>query len=536
MKIVGLSVIALGVGGLVCVAALAGQPSHRGGTLRIASGGVDSLDSAISWTSESWMIQYATCAKLFNYADASGAAGARLVPEVVDHYAVSPDGTTYTFDLKRTYRFQTGARVTARSFADAFDRDANPAIKSPAITYMHEIVGADAAIHGKARSISGIRVLGAFRLQMRLRKRVGDLTARLTDPAFCPVPPGTPAVPVEGEAGSGPYYVASQIANRQIVLKRNRFYGGGRPANPDQIVWTLGETRDQCLDDVEQDRIDYCAPPGFPANAARAIAASYGVNKPNGQFHVSPGISTSFFVFNHDRPAFHGRGQIPLEKAINFAIDRPALTRPYGYEAGMRTDQMLPGAVGEDASIYPIQGADPATARKWLARAKYKPSRLVLYASSSPAGVAVAQVFAFDLKQIGIDVAVSYFDVGTLTDKAGTRGQPFDVAMESWSVDYADPAAFFEPLLDGRHIGSKGNADEAYLDDPVINARIDAANSLTGEARRRAWVSLDADLMRNEPPWAPYLNFNNRDLVSTSLGCYVANPLYGVDLAAACKK
>ena len=42
--------------------------------------------------------------------------------------------------------------------------------------------------------------------------------------------------------------------------------------------------------------------------------------------------------------------------------------------------------------------------------------------------------------------------------------------------------------------------------------------------------------MRNDPPWAPFLYFNNRDLVSSSFGCFVANPVYGVDLAAACKK
>jgi peptide/nickel transport system substrate-binding protein len=150
--------------------------------------------------------------------------------------------------------------------------------------------------------------------------------------------------------------------------------------------------------------------------------------------------------------------------------------------------------------------------------------------------VAAAQVFAFDLKQIGIDVAVSYFDLATLNDKTGTRGEPFDVAMGSWAVDYADPVAYFEPLLDGRHLRKSGNSDKSYFDDPAIDARIDAANALSGDARRRAWANLDVDVMRNEPPWAPYLNFNERELLSTGFGCFVDNPLYGVDLAAACKK
>ena len=41
-----------------------------------------------------------------------------------------------------------------------------------------------------------------------------------------------------------------------------------------------------------------------------------------------------YFAFNHDRPAFKGVGQIPLKQAINWAIDRPALVRAAGYDAG----------------------------------------------------------------------------------------------------------------------------------------------------------------------------------------------------------
>ena len=80
--------------------------------------------------------------------------------------------------------------MTAQSFADAFDRTADPKLASPATSYMHEIDGADAVIDGKATSISGIRVLGRYRLQIRLTKPLGDFTARLTLPFFCPVLPG----------------------------------------------------------------------------------------------------------------------------------------------------------------------------------------------------------------------------------------------------------------------------------------------------------------------------------------------------------
>ena len=55
---------------------------------------------------------------------------------------------------------------------------------------MREIVGAVAVMEGKAKAISGVRVLGRYRLQIRLTRPVGDFTARLTMPFFCPILPG----------------------------------------------------------------------------------------------------------------------------------------------------------------------------------------------------------------------------------------------------------------------------------------------------------------------------------------------------------
>jgi len=85
------------------------------------------------------------------------------------------------------------------------------------------------------------------------------------------------------------------------------------------------------------------------------------------------------------RPAgpSQGRGQIPFEKAINYLIDRPQLVPAGGLLAGRRTDQLLPLRLSRSAAIYPTGGvteADSKTARALVAKARFKPRRLVLYA------------------------------------------------------------------------------------------------------------------------------------------------------------
>jgi len=529
-------VMLLAGAGLLAAAALAGDAQKKGGTLRIGTF-VDpgTMDTGIGTDPD---LEFATCAKLFNLPDKPAPQGARVIPEVAASFpVVSRDGKTQTIELRRGYRFHNGARITAASFIAALDRDASPTLQSWVTQYMHEIVGADAVIEGKAQRISGLRARGPYTLEIRTARPVADLPARLAIGAFCPVAPGTPPVENQAPLGSGPYYVASYVPNRQVVLERNRFYQGPRPANVDRVVRTIGVGPEACRAAVERDELDYCYP-GIPVAAAGETADRYGINK--GRFFFDRTLTSLFFAFNHDRPAFKGVGQIPLKQAINWAIDRPALVRAFGYLGGRRTDHILPAPFGPKGSIYPLGGVSERSLRRakaLLARARLKPEKLVLYAMGVGPSLMQAQVFQFDLRRLGIDVEIKYFSPATLGEKAGTRGEPFDVVLTGWNLDYADPVSFFGPLLNGATIGKIGNSNLAYFDRPKYNREIARINSLTGDARRRAWAHLDVDMMRNDPPWAPFMNGASRILVSKSLGCFVFQPVIGfVDIAAVCKK
>ncbi len=538
MPRVWLSVAAFVVGAsLLAAAGLAGPAQKKGGTLRLGLfRDVDSLDPAIAYGLESWMIEFATCAKLYNYPDRPSPAGTIVIPEVATSLPkVSKDGKTQTIPLKRTYRFHTGRRITAANFVAAFNRDANPKLESPATAYLHEIVGADAVINGKAQSISGVRTVGRYTLQIRTTRLVPDLASRLTMPLFCPIATNTRLQEIDDPLGSGPYYVTSYIANRQILLERNRFYRGPRPANVDQVVATASLGLEACRQAVERGEQDYCE--FLSPSAIKEVAAKYGINR--GRVFFNPTLGTNYFAFNHDRPAFRGRGQIPLKKAINWAIDRRALVATRGYLGAKRTDQILPPGMGRKASVYPLGTSTEkslARARALLAKARFKPTRLVLYTSNSAFGSSVAQIFQFNLKRLGIDVEIKYFSLATLFEKMGTRGEPFDVGFGSFAVDYADPISFFS-TLDGDNIRRVGNSNIAYYDRPRYNRAIERTERLSGAARRRSWADLDIEMMRDDPPWAPYLNFTQLEFVSKGLGCYVFQPVVGrLDIAATCKK
>jgi len=537
---VSLALVALAICcGVVVAAGFAGPAEKKGGMLRVARPrDIDSVDPALGYVTDSWIIEWATCAKLYNYPDKPPPQAVTVIPEVARGFPrVSKDGKTQTMQLKRTYRFHTGARVTAANFVAAFNRDANPTMQSPARAYLHEIVGADAVMDGQAQTISGVRALGPYTLQIRTTRPLPDLVSRLTIPFFCPIATNTPPQEINDPLGSGPYYVASRVPGREVVLKRNPFYRGPRPANVDEAVWTI-TGREACRVAVEQNQLDYCGGLGIPSSDYADVAARYGIDKKNGQFFVNPTLVTDYFAFNHDRPAFNGVGQIPLKQAINWAIDRRALVNAAGYLGGKPTDQILPPAMESNESIYPLGGVTErrlTKARMLLAKAKFKPKHLVLYAPNFDPAPAQARIFQFNLKRLGIDVAIEYFPADAFYTKIGTRGEPFDVALYIAEVDYADPDVYFLSL-NGKNIQKTGNLNVAYFNRLRYNRAIARIDKLNGGARRSAFAELDVSLMRADPPYAPFMNEARRDFVSKSLGCYTFNPVLFFDVAAACKK
>ena len=104
----------------------------------------DYTDPALAYYQVSWQFEYATCLKLLNYPDKAGAAGLQLQPEAASSMpAVSSDGKTYEFTIKAGYKFSPPSTepVTAGTFRHAIERDLNPKMQSPAVSFIKDIQG-----------------------------------------------------------------------------------------------------------------------------------------------------------------------------------------------------------------------------------------------------------------------------------------------------------------------------------------------------------------------------------------------------------
>ena len=514
-----------------------------GGVARVdVEDGIDFTDPALAYYTASWQLEYATCAKLLNYPDRAAPAGSQLVPEVAESLpVVSSAGKRFTFTIRDGYRFSppSNQRVTAETFKYSIERSLSPKLKrAVAPQYVDDIVGARAYREGRADHIAGVVARGT-QLTIELTRAAPDFPARIAMPFFCAVPIGTPVDPggLPAIPSAGPYYVASYTPKQQIVLRRNPNYRGPRPHRLEQIVYTLGIAKARMVAQIEAGQADYAADGIPPADASR-LAARYGAGSeaPKAgapRFFTEPVLGVAFLYLNTSRPLF---GDANLRKAVNYAIDRPALAQQKqhpAYPAGEPTDQYLPpGLPGfKDVPIYPLDGPDVATAKRLAAG---KRGRAVLYTCDTAPCPQQAQIVRTNLKAIGIDVEVKAFPYGVLSAKAGTKGEPFDIVLQGWISDYADPSNFLNVLLDGSRIKSHGNVNWSYFNDPTYNRKLGSASTLFGPQRYRTYGALDVDLARNAAPLVAFANYARRDFFSARIGCQVYQPVYGFDLAALC--
>jgi YVTN family beta-propeller protein len=531
--------------GLVWVSVQTGsgvEPAGRpGGRVRIVAprdfGSTDPTQSAAGDPSQanSFGLQYATAATLLDYPDLPAPAGDRLEPEVARAMpSISRDGRTYTFRLRRGFRFSPPSNqpVTARAYQREIERVLNRKLQSFAAYDLVGIVGEKAYESGRTRHIRGVIARG-YTLTIKLVRPVPDLPARLAQPAFAAVPASTPIVAggVDTIPSAGPYYVASHIPRQRLVLKRNPNYGGSRAQRPDEIDYSFGLGPAQGAASVERGQADYTdsvPEPDLPRLERRYGRGSPAARAGRQRLFVDPKVEVQYLVFNTGRTLF---GTARMRRAVNYAIDRPALARlSLLLGAGRPTDQAVPvGIPGfHDAQIYPLGGPD-------LARAKLlagtRGGRGIMFTCNVEPCTKAAQIVQADLRPLGITLDVRQLSEAALFEKLNDPAEPWDIAPVGWLADYADPSNFISPLFDSRNPEA---SNFGRFHEPAWDRRMRAAGALSGNGRLSAYGRLDAEIARSAAPIAPFANPTAHDLFSARIGCQTYQPLYGIDLTTLC--
>jgi peptide/nickel transport system substrate-binding protein len=519
MRRLWLSTVMLVAGAaLIAAAQLAGAaPDRGGGVFKFGTTGASvQVDPQLAFITTSWWMQYATAAKLYNYAPTG-----KLRPEVASRYKISNGGRRYTFFIRKGFRFSDGTPVTSRSFKYAINRVANKDLASPGAQFITDrnavaIVGARDVNNGRATNVRGVQARGN-RLIIDLVRANPRLLTIIAMPFFqatsAKLPLDRVVVNVSSKndlPSAGPYAFTHNDVNTKTSLRRNPFWkrgGPGRNAPRNlagvDVLWNLNEQ--VAFEMVERSELDEGP---LPAADVERVASHYGINK--ARFWVKTGSCLGVVAFNNSRGLF--QGNVQMRKAVNWALDRTdygAVVTGGSFLRTPWTHLLPPGYPGsitkKSLQPYPPR-ANIAKARE-LAAGHFKDGTItVYYRSSGTINPAQAEVVKRDLINLGFapaNITMKGFTGGDIYTAVGVRGGDWDLAVSlGMCSDFPVPSDFFSL---GFAFGGS-----SLFDNSEYRARLAAALRLRGAARDKALGKLDVWLMKNLAPLAVMHTYNNR--------------------------
>ena len=502
-----------------------------GGLLKqLGSSDVDYLDPGHTYFTAGYQVAYVTQRPLYSFKPG------QTVP-VPDLAAAKPeissDLKTITVKIKPNVKFSppVNRAVTSKDVKYAFDRFFSANVSGQYPSYFSSLEGVPSTPTKGVKSISGVTTPDDQTIVLKLsRPEAVSVAAALVMPITMPVPEDyaakfdakNPSTYNAHVVATGPYMVKNDAqgntvgyqAGRSIDLVRNPNWDKTtdyRPAYVDEIQMTTNES-DASIAAQQVLTGSHLALDTNPPAAQLKDA----VTTKKGQFVQLPGGGYRYFPLN---TTIKPLDNINVRKAIIAAFDRDAALKARGgkFTGDIPTHFLPPGIPGfEEAGGMAGPGydflknprGDMTVATNYMKKAGYPSgkytgnAKLLLIAANADPGKAQAQVAKAQLEKLGFKIQFRTVPQDAVYTEwcQVPKKQVAICGSAGWFKDFTDPQSMLEVTFKGKNIAPDGgNNNLAQLNDPKIDAAMDKASTLQGDARIKAWADIDKQITGDAP-------------------------------------
>jgi len=482
----------------------------EGGTLRFSTKDqVRTLDPSVEYDEVSAYPVHAIFDTLVDYAPGS----TRIAPRLAERWTISPDGTTYTFELRPGLVYSDGSALVAGDVAYSLSR-ARTLPSSPFGPFL--------------ANVAEITAPSARELVIRLAR---------PDASFLDVmamsftaPQRADHVAAAGDQirreplGAGPFVLARWDEGRVLVLAKNpRYWDAARvhldalelhenvPRDIQFLMFQRGE-----LDTAERlsapDYLRVIAQPAWrPYVLTRATMNVYGVR------------------MNVRQKPFDDRR---VRQALNYALDKAHVIKLLQGAAVPSHGILPPGVFGRDDALPPYPH-DPARARALLAEAGYPHGFDVeLVTTSDDEADRLGQSLQYDLAQVGVRVRITEMAFASYVTAIGSPTGPA-FALGTWQGDYPDPTSFLDAQFHSRMITEQNSNNDCFYANPELDALLDAARGEGDPDKRAAMYHRAERILYDDAPWIWSYHQLMTEVVQPYVRGYAPHPIWTRDYSSA---
>ena len=415
----------------------------------------------------------------------------KVTGDLAERWAVSPDGKTYTFHLRRGVKWHDGQPFSSADVKATFDRLLDPKFKSPKCgASLKPIVAAVEAIDPNTVE---------FKLKFPAAPFIPSVASAWCRIAAKHVLAKFPDLnSPEAQIGTGPFKFKKYERGSLIEWERNpNYFIPGLPYldGVKQYILTGGPTQ---LAAAKAARVMlWDAWPPMRKTQADELRQARGNEV---EIYQAP-INTIYVIYlNSTRPPFNDPD---LRRAVNLAVDRQELVNKALEGAGVPCAILDPKLVGDFAlPLEEVQKApgcrqpkdqDIAEAKRLVE--KHHPGGLDIEIAVRSVGNYVdrAQILIAQLRRIGIRGTLKTYESAAGYAVFG-KGDFTIIASQDRSMDVADPSGVF-------HIAYTTEAGSNYgrLSDPKIDELADRAlREPNRERRKQLYWELQRHILKGD--------------------------------------
>jgi ABC-type transport system substrate-binding protein len=408
----------------------------------------------------------------------------QVVPELAEYWVISPDGTKYTFYLKKGIRFHHGSHLTAKDVKTSLERLIQPGGGAFYQYFIPRVTGAKEFYEGKATEVKGFVARDNYVFEIQLEEPYLSLLSVLAAP-FCKILPAD-LLQAQGRkfffkpSGTGPFKFAYWLRDSRlnvigVRLERNENYYAHKPFL-EAIEFSANFSLDQFLDQ-DIDIIPY-----YSRSLSRADC----------QVLESDSFRLIYLGFSCHRPPLDNQ---LVRRAVALALDKRDLVRAYFTFEAM--PQILNNVIHPRLpGFFPLEVKEERNvleAKMLLEKALVTPTEnlppidFCVLKSDRWRGERLYQRLREQLAEIGLSLRLKI--ISSYAATAGLKG-PYLVLL-TWSLDFPDPENIIRPLFSA---GSELNRHLLHYESQRLE------NLLSRSEKEKSW-SRRNEIFREMEAW-----------------------------------